>query len=222
MQTFNYTVSHDLKSPLITIQGFLGLLEKDALAGNRERMERDIERIRAAVENMGRLLNDLLKLSRAGSQLGPPVDVDLGEVARDAVAQVAGSIRERGVQVDLADGLPWVSGDRQRLLEVLQNLIDNSVKFMGNQAEPHIEIGYQDQAKTVVCFVKDNGQGIDAKFHEKIFGLFDRLDTDVEGTGIGLALVKRIIDLHHGRVWVESEGSGSGSTFFFTLPPSNR
>ena len=103
------------------------------------------------------------------------------------------------------------------MLEVYQNLIDNAVKFMGEQPEPRVEIGVEQKKSEVVYFVRDNGIGIEPRYHEKIFGLFNRLDHDGEGTGIGLALVKRIVEVHGGRIWVESVGPGQGSTFYFTL-----
>ena len=114
--------------------------------------------------------------------------------------------------------MPTVQGDRVRLLEVFQNLMDNAVKFMGDQPAPCIRIGTQQGQGSVVCYVQDNGVGIDPKYHEKVFGLFERLAAGGEGTGIGLALVQRIVEVHGGRIWVESEGEGYGSTFFFTLP----
>ena len=112
--------------------------------------------------------------------------------------------------------MPVVYVDRIRLLEVYQNLIDNAVKLMGRQPEPRVEIGVERTNGEVVCFVRDNG--IDPRYHEKIFGLFDRLNHEGEGAGIGLALVKRIVEVHGGKIWVESEGSNRGSTFWFTLP----
>ena len=113
-------------------------------------------------------------------------------------------------------------GDRLRLLEVYQNLIDNAVKFLGEQESPRIEVGAREgkgDSREVLCWVKDNGAGIDPRYLDKVFGLFERLDQQVPGTGVGLALVKRIVEVHGGRAWVESEGAGRGSTFFFTLPP---
>jgi signal transduction histidine kinase len=125
------------------------------------------------------------------------------------------------VRVSVADQLPAVYGDRPRLFEVLQNLVDNAAKFMGDQPNPHIEIGQQgtDDNGTPILFVRDNGIGIDPKFKDRIFGLFDKLDPHTEGTGIGLALAKRIIEFHGGRIWVESE-PGKGATFYFTVPQS--
>ena len=139
-------------------------------------------------------------------------------MAREAVELVTGRIKERGIAVEVASEMPVVCVDRIRLLEVYQNLIDNAVKFMGHQPEPRVEIGVEQKDGEVVCFVRDNGIGIKPRYHEQIFDLFDRLNHEGEGTGIGLALVKRIVEVHGGRIWVESEGSDLGSTFWFTLP----
>jgi PAS domain S-box-containing protein len=218
MERFTYTVSHDLKSPLITIQGFLGLLEKDAMAGDTERMETDIGYIRAAAATMQRLLNELLELSRIGRVINPLTEIALSELAQEAVTLVSGQITARGVQVQIAPDLPVVTGDRPRLLEVFQNLLDNAVKFMGSQPQPYINIGMRQEGEEPVYYVQDNGIGIAPRYHEKVFGLFERLDVASDGTGIGLTLVKRIIEVHGGRVWVESAGEGQGSTFCFTLP----
>ncbi len=222
MERFTYTISHDLKSPLITINGFLGILEKDLAAGEGERVKTDMERIRTATGRMARLLDDLLELSRIGRIVNTPREISLGELAREAVELVAGAIAERGVEVEVAGDLPVVCGDRPRLLEVFQNLIENAVRFLGEQPAPRIEIGLRPASGETgsvspVVYVRDNGIGIEARYQEKIFGLFERLDHTVDGTGIGLALVKRIVEAHGGRIWVESEGKGHGSTFCFTL-----
>jgi signal transduction histidine kinase len=217
MERFTYTVSHDLKSPLITIRGFLGLLEQDVFRGNVEGMERDITYIQMAAATMQRLLDELLELSRIGRVVHPLTEIPLSALAHEAVTLVGGQIAARGVQVSIASDLPVVIGDRPRLLEVLQNLVDNAVKFMGTQPTPQIEIGVRRAKKETVYYVRDNGVGIDPRYHEKIFGLFERLESEGDGTGIGLALVKRIIEVHGGRIWVESAGQGCGSTFCFTL-----
>jgi PAS domain S-box-containing protein len=220
LERFTYTVSHDLKSPLITIRGFLGFLEKDALAGNLDRLRADIVRITEATTRMQRLLDELLELSRIGRVGNPPEEVALEQIAREALGAVQGRIMARGVQVEIAEDLPVVYGDRTRLVEVVQNLVDNAVKFMGNQPQPRVTIGALgiERSGMPVFFVQDNGIGIEPEYHERIFGLFNKLDVKSEGTGVGLALVKRIIDSHGGHIWVESEGAGQGSTFFFTLP----
>ncbi len=218
LERFTYTVSHDLKSPLVTIKGFLGLLEKDVAVGNAERVKKDMEHISTAADKMRRLLDDLLELSRIGRRVNPPEAVSLTELVCEAVEQVAGRIAERRAEVEIDPEMPVVYGDRVRLLEVLQNLIDNAVKYMGDQPAPHIAISGKEDGQEVVCSVRDNGIGIDPRYHEKVFGLFERLDSRTEGTGIGLALAKGIVAAHGGRIWVESDGPGHGSTFCFTLP----
>ncbi len=222
MERFTYTVSHDLKSPLVTIKGFLGFLRQDAAAGKAERMERDMAKIGAAADRMGRLLDELLELSRIGRIINPASEQSLTELAREAAEVVAGQIGERGVEVEIAGDMPVVIGDRQRLVEVLQNLIDNGVKFMAEEPSPRIEIGFRENGEETVFTVRDNGQGIDPEYQDKVFELFERLDLETDGTGIGLALVKLIVEVHGGRVWVESDGPGCGSTFCFTLPVAGR
>jgi signal transduction histidine kinase len=111
-----------------------------------------------------------------------------------------------------------VYGDRPRLREVLENLVDNAVKFMGDQPHPYLEIGARREDVEVVVYVRDNGVGIEPNYQEKVFGLFEKLDAESEGSGVGLAIVRRIVEVHGGRIWVESEGSGQGSTFCFALP----
>jgi len=218
LERFTYTVSHDLKSPLFTIRGFLGYLEKDAFSGNYERMKSDMQRITGATDKMMRLLNELLELSRIGRIRNELTYLPFEEVAREAVELVQGHIMDVGVSVSIEPDLPIIYGDRQRLVEVMQNLVDNAAKFMGNQKDPHIEIGQDgEEAGKPIFHVRDNGIGISDEHYERVFGLFNKLDVKTDGTGIGLALVKRIIEVHGGRIWVQSE-VGKGTTFFFTLP----
>ncbi len=219
LERYAYTLSHDLKSPLVTIRGFLGLLERDLAAGDAERVARDLARVDSAAATMSRLVDELLELSRIGRVVHTYESVSCFELVENAVELVAGQIRDCRVHVEVSPDLPNLFGDRVRLLEVFQNLIDNAVKFMGDQDQPHIEVGLETRGDDNVIFVKDNGIGIDPRYQERVFGLFDRLDTRIDGTGVGLALVKRIVEVHGGRVWVESEGKGCGSTFCLVLPP---
>jgi PAS domain S-box-containing protein len=222
LERFTYTASHDLKSPLITIKGYLGFLREDAQSGNVKRLESDIQRIGDAADKMQRLLNDLLELSRVGRLVNQFQEIDLNEMISEVIELLHGRIYGGNVRVSVEENLPHVYGDRARLLEVVQNLIDNAAKFMGDQPNPHIEIGQEGRTEngTPIFFVRDNGIGIDPKFKDRIFGLFDKLDPRTDGTGIGLALVKRIIEIHDGRIWLESE-LGKGAIFYFTIPESD-
>jgi PAS domain S-box-containing protein len=218
LERFTYTVSHDLKSPLVTINGFLGYLELDVASGNMERLKKDTQRIQGAVNKMQSLLNELLELSRIGRMKNESTLIPFEELAREVVELLQGTIMDHGIEVHFVSTPSNVFGDRVRLLQVLQNLVDNATKFMGNQSNPYIEIGqHGEEDGKPIFYVKDNGIGIAPEYHERVFGLFNKLDSKTEGTGVGLALVKRIIEVHGGRIWVESE-IGKGSTFFFTLP----
>ena len=222
LERFTYTVSHDLRSPLVTVLGFLGLLERDIEAGRKDNALADVARVRNAAAKMERQLRELLELSRVGRVTTTHEDVPLRELAEEARQSLAGRLEAAGVELQLADDLPVLRGDRARLLEVVQNLVDNAAKFTGKDGRPQILIGSRPGPAGPVCFVRDNGIGIDPKHHQLVFGLFERLDPRVEGTGIGLALVKRIVEVHGGQVWVESGGAGQGATFCFTIPEARR
>jgi PAS domain S-box-containing protein len=222
LERFTYAVSHDLKSPLITIKGFIGMLEKDIKAQDTEQMKSDMSRISKAADKMSLLLDELLDLSRVGRRVSSPSKVNLGELAGEAVDLIAGQINKHNVEVEIADEFPDVLGDRSQLLTVFQNLLDNAVKFCSDTANPRVEIGFFVRKNEYIYFIKDNGIGLNEKHYDKIFGLFDKLDNKTEGTGVGLALVKRIIEVHGGRIWVESEGEGRGSTFYFTIPSHSK
>ena len=218
LERFLYTASHDLKSPVVTVRTFLGYLEQDMAAGKGERVAQDMGYIRTAVDKMARLLDEVLEISRIGRIISPPVCVAWRVLVDEALAVVAGRISERGVRIMVADEDLPLYGDRLRLAEIWQNLVENAVKFVGDQAAPCIEIGMDQRGADRVFFVRDNGSGIDPRFQAKIFGLFEKLDAKAEGTGIGLAVVKRVVELYGGRIWVESEGLGRGACFCFTLP----
>ena len=217
LERFTYTVSHDLKSPLITIKGFLGYVEKDARDGRLDNLTSSIQRINNAADKMQELLNDLLELSRIGRLMNPPSNMAFEELVHETLEMVHGTLEERKVRVKVEEGMPIIHGDRVRLIEVVQNLVENAIKFMGDQPAPLIEIGTRGvEDGKPVFFVRDNGQGFDPQFSERIFGLFNKLDPRTEGTGIGLTLVKRILEFHGGRIWTEST-PGNGAVFYFTL-----
>jgi PAS domain S-box-containing protein len=230
LERFTYTVSHDLKSPLITIRGFLGHVEQAALEGRIEDVRADMDRIYKSTAKMHRLLDDLLELSRVGRLAKAPEDIPYETIVRDALDRAHGRLNAQKVVVEVQPDLPTVSVDRDRLVEVVQNLVDNAAKFSIANETPRIWIGFRDTASERAFFVRDNGAGIEPKHHERIFNLFDKLDPKSPGTGVGLALARRIVEVHGGRIWVESEGAGHGSTFLFTLggalppgtPPPNQ
>lgn len=221
LERFTYTVSHDLRSPLVTIRGFLGYLRQDAVSGEITRFDKDLKRIANAVDRMQSLLNDLLELSRIGRIINTAEDVPLKQVIDETIDLLTGPMETRKITLKVEENLPLIHGDHTRLIEIMQNLISNAIKFMGDQSHPLIEIGTRgvDTDGKPIFFVRDNGMGIEPEYQERIFGLFNRLNPEIEGTGIGLTLVRRIVEVHGGRIWVESQ-PGNGATFLFSLPSS--
>lgn len=218
LERFTYTVSHDLKSPLVTIKTFLGYLVEDIRLPENPRVQQDLGYIHNAADKMSQLLDELLELSRVGRINNPPLVTAFVDLANEAVLLNAGRISTLNVTVETEHSQVVLLGDRPRLVEIWQNLVENALKYMGDQTVPHIEIGCADEEGSTVFYVRDNGLGIDPRYHEKIFSLFDKLDPSSEGTGMGLTLVRRIVEMYGGRIWVESAGVGHGSCFRFTLP----
>jgi light-regulated signal transduction histidine kinase (bacteriophytochrome) len=218
LEAFCYSVSHDLRSPLRSIDGFSQALLEDLEGRLDEESARHLGRIRAATQRMGMLIDDLLNLSRITRTeltLGP---VDLSALAR-AIADDHGAMQpDRKVAVAIEEGL-LATGDARLLRQALENLIGNAWKFTSKLPEARIEFGAVQQAGETVYFVKDNGVGFDPAYAQRLFGVFERLHGMAEfpGTGVGLAIVDRIIGRHGGRVWAEA-AVGQGATFHFTLP----
>ncbi|HEY5730235.1 MAG TPA: ATP-binding protein, partial [Anaerolineales bacterium] len=222
LERFTYTVSHDLRSPLVTIKGFLGILDQDIRNSRPGKIKSDIERIAGAADKMDTLLADLLELSRIGRVVNPPIEIDTVRLVQDALESLDARIRSRNATVNIVSDLPSIFGDRTRLREVFENLIDNAIKYMDDQTDPVVEIGTRKDSNQFIFYVKDNGLGVEEQYRNKIFGMFEKLHPAIEGTGIGLALVKRIVESHDGKIWVESEGQGKGSTFCFTIPDNRK
>ena len=218
LERFVYTVSHDLRTPLISIKGLIGLLQKDIESGDSGKIESDMQRINIAADTMGDLLSGLLELSRIGRIINPPEYGSLTEVVKKASSNLKGQLNARGIELKIDDDMPACWCDTLRLVEVFQNLLENAVKFMGDQPSPRIEISAESDGETITCRVADNGIGIDPTYHDRIFNLFERLDPQIEGTGIGMTLVKRIIEAHGGTIKVESDGETTGCVIVFTLP----
>jgi signal transduction histidine kinase/PAS domain-containing protein len=218
IEQFIYTVSHDLRSPLVTVKTFMGYLEKDMAEGNQEQLCQDIQFIHSAADKMKLLLDELLEMSRIGRVETPPVRVSFREVVAEVLDALAGVIKERTVDLHFPDADLMLFGDRPRLYQIWQNLIENAIKYSRAGTIPRIEIGIQQLNVEPVFFVKDNGIGIEPQYHNKIFKIFDKLDPKSPGAGLGLSMIQRIVEKCGGRVWVESEGNSKGSCFFFTLP----
>ncbi|MDH3537938.1 MAG: HAMP domain-containing histidine kinase [Gammaproteobacteria bacterium] len=218
LERYAYTISHDLKSPLYTIQGFTGFLEKDLAQGDNAKMRKDLNQIRDAVTTMSKLLDDILNLSRVNLSDEAAQQLSLADIVDDAIKLVAREIGEHNVEVRVQPNLPVVYSSPQRLTEVFQNLISNAAKFRGDQQTPIVEIGATLEGEWVLCYVRDNGIGIAPEYRDRVFNLFERLDNSAPGTGIGLAIVKRIIERLGGEIWVKSDGIGTGSRFEFSLP----
>jgi len=217
IQQFVYTVSHDLKSPLVTCKGFVGVAREDLKEGHFEDVESSLDRVEHATDRMGQLIQDLLQLSRIGTIRNEPEEIDVGQLVRSALSDLSARIDEVNAVVSVQHDLPRVIADRVRLTQVFENLLTNAVKYGCRTDRPEIAIeGYADADEVRYC-VRDNGIGIAPRFHERIFGLFERLDTDRDGTGVGLAAVARIMDAHGGRTWVESD-VGKGAAFWLAFP----
>lgn len=225
MEQFTYTVSHDLKSPIVTILGYLGYLHEDIKKGCVEDMLDSIGRVENAAKRMRQTIDDLLELSRVGRVTNEPIDVDVSEMLATLVDAMTLSLEKAGARIDVQPGLPIVRADPVRLREVFDNLLSNALKYGSSEAAPQIEIGGHEADGEVRIFVRDHGPGIPPEYHEKVFGLFQRLTKQREGTGVGLAIVKRILEVHGGRVWIESPicsskvgGDPAGTAFWLMFP----
>ncbi len=218
LDTFVYTVSHDLKAPLVTLHGMADLLAESSEKDLDEQGRHYVTRIKANAQQMERLVQDLLALSRIGREGRPPEAVPLDEVTDEILMEWGERIRARGVTVTRHE-LPTLWGVRTQIEQVVSNLLGNAIKYLGDTPAPVVEIGAKDGGGELVeCYVKDNGIGIDPAYHEKVFEIFQRLkETEAEGTGVGLAIVKKIVEGAGGRIWVES-AKGRGAAFRFTWP----
>lgn len=226
LERFATTVSHDLKSPLLTVSGFLGVLRRDLAEGKQQRWPRDLERIEGAVEAMRTLIDDLLSYARLGDRRPVLTAVDLGDILRQVSTLLTGRLNACRARLEIAPDLPTVQGDGTLLRTVFQNLLDNAAKFSatvdGRDRAPRIRVGAQIlEGGMAECWVKDNGPGIPAEQLDQVFELFHRLEPKIEGTGVGLASAKRAVDLMGGRLRARSEpgdGPETGATFTVSLP----
>ena len=221
MEQFVYTISHDLRSPLVTTMGFVEFIREDIEAGNFVEVNDALTRIERANKRMQQLIDDLLQLSRAGRLELKLEPIDLKRLLASIVDSISQVVEEKGAKIEIADTFPVIEADRGRLHQIFENLILNSLKYGMGNADPRIRIFCEMDDNEVRICVADNGKGIPQEYHRKIFGLFQRLDTSQEGTGVGLTIVSRIAELHGGRVWVES-APDQGAAFWVALPKKQK
>jgi len=217
MEQFVYTVSHDLKSPLVTCKGFVGLLKEDLVEHCSGDIADSITRIEGACNNMSQIIDDLLELSRLGGRAEPNTVIDLDQIVSELQENFQPRLEEYDVTLEVQENLPELFAVRSMVRRCIENLISNAIKYGYSGAGSVVKVAGHIQGREVLISVSDNGPGIDPEYHEKIFGLFQRLERSKPGTGIGLASVAKIMQLHQGRVWVESE-SGAGATFWLAFP----
>lgn len=218
LEAFSYSVSHDLRAPLRAVDGFSRILLEDYADKLDAEGRRVLDVIRANAQNMGQLIDDLLAFSRLGRKQIEPSEIDMKELARDVCAQIEPRSDERAVEVKIGQ-LPVARGDRAMMRQVFVNLLSNAVKYSQTKEAAVIEIGAESVNGENIYHVRDNGVGFDMQYAGKLFGVFQRLHTaeEFEGTGVGLAIVQRIIHRHGGRVWAEGEVN-LGAAFYFALP----
>jgi PAS domain S-box-containing protein len=218
MESFVYMVSHDLKSPLVTIKAFLKMLEQDIKDDNQAMVTQDLEFISGATEKVETLLEALLQLSRIGRVDSQVQSLRVKKLIADCLTALAGPLQQRQVVTAVAEVPHELSGDPLHFGQIWQNLIENAIKYMGDQPRPEVSVGVEYQQDETIFFVCDNGMGIAPEHHQHIFTIFTQLNRASDGTGLGLSLVKKIVELYGGRIWLESQGVGHGSCFKFTLP----
>jgi PAS domain S-box-containing protein len=216
LQTFSYSISHDLRAPLRSINSFASVLLEDFSDDLHPEGKRLVNTIVQRTVTMGTLIDDLLSFSRISRQQLNPQPIDMTELARELIEKLSESGSRAAFQLP---ELPGVLGDRPMIAQVLENLLSNAVKFSRKVDEPRIELGALAGGSENIYFVKDNGIGFDMKYIDAIFGVFQRLHSseDFEGTGVGLAIVEQVVTKHGGRVWAEGK-PGEGATFYFSLP----
>lgn len=217
MEQFVYTVSHDLKSPLVTITGFIGMLESYQAAGRQDKVQHAIRRILRSADRMSQLIDELLELSRIGRAKGDPTEVNVTGLLHQLAESLSQRIRDAGCRLSIQPNMPRIWADEKRLTEVFENLLANAIKYGCTEPGAQIEVSAELTENEVHYMVADQGPGIEPAYHKKIFGLFQRLDPNTEGTGVGLAIVAKIMQVHGGRVWVES-APDEGARFILAFP----
>lgn len=218
LKSFVYTVSHDLRTPLISLEGFADILEEDYEEELGEDGKHYLERITANVHKIDNFLDDLLQLSRIGRKEPEKEEVNLNEIVQEVLDDLREKLEEKEIELTIENDLPTFYFERKRMYQLFSNLISNACNFMGDQENPRIEIGGKEEDGNWLLWVEDNGIGIEDDQKEKIFEVFHKESrVEEEGIGVGLTITKRIVETHDGEIWVESE-KDEGSTFYMKFP----
>ena len=222
LEAFTYSVSHDFRAPIRHISGFAQMLSEEAGQGLSDEAQRLLSRIQDGARRMGMLVDDLVNLARIGRHQVQLQVTGLGPVVKDCIADLAPDLEGRSVEWKIGE-LPFVEADPTLLKQVFHNLLSNALKYTRPRSPARIEIGTMEQDGERAIFVRDNGVGFNMKYADKLFGVFQRLhrEENLEGTGVGLAAVRRIVQKHGGRIWAEAE-LDRGATFLFTLAPGKK
>ena len=217
METFVRTVSHDLKSPLVSIDGFTTFIQEDVAKQRYDRLADSAAEVRQAVDTMSRLIEDLLDFHRLGRVRPVPEAVPMTDLVRSIAKRYDRQIEQQHVTLEIQPNMPVIQADRKLMVQVFDNLLGNALKYGCTSESPQVAIGCLETDDEMRFFVKDNGPGIPPEYHAAVFELFRRLDTRTRGSGLGLAIVQRVVETLGGRAWVESE-PGHGATFWGAFP----
>jgi light-regulated signal transduction histidine kinase (bacteriophytochrome) len=217
LEAFSYSVSHDLRAPLRAVDGFSQAVLENYGAQLPEQGQQDLQAVRKGARQMGRLIDDLLTFSRLSRTPFKKQDVNTGKLVRHVLEELSPQQKGRQIEISIAD-LPACQADRAMLTQAWMNLLSNAIKYTRQRETAVIEIGCDAARDEIIYFVRDNGAGFDMRYIHKLFGIFQRLHRadEFEGTGVGLAIVQRIIHRHGGRIWADA-AVDHGATFYFTL-----
>ncbi|WP_024479831.1 ligand-binding sensor domain-containing protein [Cellulophaga baltica] len=218
IQRFTFAVSHDLKSPLSGIKGIASLIPMEFVMKDYPELEQYLEMINISCDTMNNLIGDITKIAKIGKIENQNEILDVNEIVALSTTLVKGKLKVAKVKLIVEENLPNIYGDRNRIIQVFGNLLDNAIKYMGDQKDPEVHIKAQENDDNIQFSVSDNGSGMDEKSLKKLFSPFERFHANVKGTGLGLYMIKQIIESHNGTIYAKSEGTGKGTTFYVVIP----
>ncbi len=217
LKQLSYVASHELRNPLVSIGGHLGFLVKDMEQGEADKVDSDFKMINDTITYMDDILENIKNYSELETQSRVSEDFSMNELIQESISATSKRVSNKNIRFTVTNDFPDLYGSKACLTLVINNLLDNAIKFTKPETDPTITIGMKNGVDHTY-YVKDNGMGINHQYQEKIFNLFEQLDRKIEGSGIGLTSAKHIVEEYEGKIWVESEGDGNGCTFCFTIP----